>query len=92
MMKTYYVYILSNYLRTTLYIGVTNDLLRRVSEHRDGIGSSFTYHYKLHSLIYYEEYQSIELAIAREKQLKRWKREWKLNLIRSVNPELKDLL
>jgi putative endonuclease len=91
-MKMGFVYILSNYSRTTLYIGVTNDLQERVAEHRNGTGSEFTSKYKLHYLLYFEEYQSIQLAIAREKQLKRWHREWKFNLIRTVNPELKDLM
>jgi len=87
-----FIYILSNYTRTTLYIGVTNDLQERVTEHRNGTGSEFTSKYKLYYLLYFEEYQSIQLAIAREKQLKRWHREWKFNLIRTVNPELRDLM
>jgi len=91
-MKMGFIYILSNYTRTTLYIGVTNDLQERVTEHRNGTGSEFTSKYKLYYLLYFEEYQSIQLAIAREKQLKRWHREWKFNLIRTVNPELRDLM
>ena len=91
-MKKGYVYILSNFARTTLYIGVTSDLESRISEHRNGTGSQFTTRYKLHFLMYFEEFQSIQLAIAREKQLKRWHREWKINLIKTVNPELKDLM
>lgn len=91
-MKKGFVYILSNFARTTIYTGVTSNLQSRVSEHRNGTASQFTSKYKLYYLLYYEEFQSIQLAIAREKQLKRWHREWKFNLIRSVNPELKDLM
>ncbi len=91
-MKRGYVYILSNYTRSTLYIGVTSNLHARINEHRNGTGSKFTAHYKLHFVVYVEEFQSIQLAIAREKQLKNWHREWKFNLIRSTNPELKDIM
>ncbi len=90
-MKTGYVYIMSNKNRTTLYIGVTNDLERRVAEHKEGSGSKFTYKYKLYDLVYYEVIYDIEQAIKREKQLKNWHRDWKLNLIKSLNPEMKDL-
>ncbi len=91
-MKKGYVYIVSNLHRTTFYIGVTSDLERRVSEHKDGVASAFTTKYKLKYLVYFEEFQSIQLAISREKQLKRWQREWKINLTKSVNPEMKDLV
>ena len=91
-MKKGFVYILSNFTRTTFYIGVTSNLENRIAEHRNGTASQFTSKYKLHFLLYFEEFQSIQLAIAQEKQLKRWHREWKINLIRSVNPELKDLM
>ena len=90
-MKAGYVYMMSNHKRTTFYIGVTNDLLRRVMEHREGKIPGFTQRYKLKYLVYYEEIDSIVDAIAREKQLKNWHREWKINLIKSVNPEMKDL-
>ena len=63
-----------------------------MSEHRDNTASQFTAKYKIHFLMYIEEFQSIQLASAREKQLKRWHREWKINLIKSNNPELKDLM
>ncbi|MFA4916834.1 MAG: GIY-YIG nuclease family protein [Syntrophales bacterium] len=86
-----YVYILSNYGRTTFYIGVTNDLHRRLEEHKNSVGSVFTSHYQCKDLLYFEHFDSIVDAIAREKQLKNWHREWKLNLILSLNPELKDL-
>jgi putative endonuclease len=86
-----YVYIMSNKTRSTLYIGVTNHLERRVREHRNGIGSDFTKKYRLIELVYFESISSISLAIQREKQLKRWHREWKMNLIKELNPELIDL-
>jgi len=90
-MKIGYVYIMSNVKRTTFYIGVTSDLEKRAAQHKAGIGSVFTRKYKLHDLVYYERIFGIEQAIGREKQLKRWHRDWKINLIRSVNPEMKDL-
>jgi putative endonuclease len=86
-----YVYILSNYGRTTFYIGVTNDLYRRLEEHKSGVGSAFVLRYKCNDLLYFEHFDSITDAIAREKQLKNWHRDWKLNLIKGINPELKDL-
>ena len=70
MFKRYYTYILSNKNDTTLYIGVTNDLGRRVAEHRSGMVPGFTQKYSCHKLVYYEEYSEVEMAIAREKQLK----------------------
>ncbi|MCD2421396.1 GIY-YIG nuclease family protein [Niabella pedocola] len=88
---TYSVYIVSNYLRTVLYIGVTNDLVRRMQEHKSGDGAGFTARYHCYYLVYYEDFSDIRNAIAREKQLKRWHREWKLNLIREQNPDMKDL-
>ena len=82
---------MSNKNRTTFYIGVTNDIARRVAEHKEGSGSKFTAKYKLHDLVYFEVIYDIEQAIRREKQLKNWHREWKLNLIKELNPEMKDL-
>lgn len=90
-MKTGYVYIMSNKNRTTLYVGVTNDIERRVLEHKSGYGSAFTQRYKLHALLYYDDIPGMGNAIAREKQLKNWHREWKWNLIKEENPDLKDL-
>ena len=90
LLYTYYVYILSNKHRTTFYIGVTNDIRRRILEHKAGVGSVFTKRYNLNDLLYSEDYDFIQQAIAREKQLKNWKREWKLKLIRDINPEMKD--
>ncbi len=87
----YWVYILSNKTRNVLYIGVTNDLYRRFFEHKNGVVSGFTKTYKCHYLVYYEAFTNIEEAIAREKTLKGWRREKKEDLIRSLNPYLKDL-
>jgi putative endonuclease len=89
--KNGYVYILSNFKRNMLYIGVTSDLIERVREHKTGNGSAFTRKYGLKYLMYFEEHPNIEAAIQREKQLKNWRREWKLNLIKQQNPSLKDL-
>lgn len=86
-----FVYIMSNKIRTTNYIGVTNDIERRLMEHKCGAGSNFTSRYKLYYLMYYEQFDSIIDAIDREKQLKNWHREWKWNLIKAENPKLEDL-
>lgn len=90
-MRGGYTYIMSNKNRTVLYIGVTNDLFTRVLQHREGKGSKFTAQYNCHDLIYYEVHHRITDAIDREKQLKRWHKEWKWNLVREHNPELNDL-
>ena len=82
---------MTNKYRTTFYVGVTSDLCKRISEHQNGIGSSFTSKYNLFDLIYFEEYSDIKQAIAREKQIKNWKKEWKLNLIKDLNPNLSTL-
>ena len=86
-----FVYILSNKNRTTTYIGVTNDIERRVVEHKSGFGSKFASRYNLIDLMYFEHFDKIVDAIDREKQLKNWHREWKWNLIKEENPELVDL-
>lgn len=86
---SYYVYILTNKHRTTLYIGVTNNLKVRLSQHKTGIelnSSTFTAKYKLEYLVYYEKHTWIQLAIAREKELKGWRRQKKMDLIREFNP------
>lgn len=90
-MKSGYVYIMSNLKRTTFYIGVTNNLVRRVMEHREGKIPGFTQRHRLKYLVYYEAAGSIRIAIDREKQLKNWHREWKINLIKLTNPEMSDL-
>jgi len=85
-----YVYILTNIERTTLYIGVTSIINKRIWDHKKGKGSKFTAKYKLTILLYAEEYDSISDAIAREKQLKNWRRKWKWELIKKSNPDLID--
>ncbi len=91
MNKNYYVYIMTNINNTVLYIGVTNDLKRRVHEHKNGLVEGFSKKYNLCKLVYYETTDDINSAIAREKQLKNWHREWKMNLVRAVNPGFADL-
>lgn len=90
--RCYFVYILMNEGGTTLYIGVTSNLLRRVDEHRSGGGSEFTREYRVTRLVYYEEFGDVREALLREKQLKGWKRVRKEELIRAVNPHLVDLV
>jgi len=72
-------------------VGTTNDLTRRIFEHKDGVASSFTKKYNVHTLVYYENTPHHVAAITREKQIKAWKRKWKLKLIEKMNPEWKDL-
>lgn len=91
-MKNDYVYILTSKRNGTLYIGVTNNLLRRNDEHQAKVVKGFTEKYNVGMLVYYEVTNSIDAAIAREKQLKQWHRQWKVNLIQSVNPDWNDLL
>ncbi len=91
MKKTCAVYIMTNYSETSLYIGVTSDLPKRVCEHKNKIFKGYTEKYNVDKLVYYEVTDSIEAAINREKQLKRWHRQWKINLIKEFNPDFKDL-
>jgi putative endonuclease len=91
MSKTYFVYIAANKPGGILYIGITNDLSRRIEEHSLGIENSFTKKYNVHILVYYETTENIVSAIAREKQLKHWNRSWKIRLIKTENPQWKDL-
>lgn len=86
-----YIYILANKPRGTTYIGVTNNLARRLSEHSNGIGSAFVAKYRLRMLIYIELFDRIDEAIVREKQLKEWRRAWKWELIEKANPDWDDL-
>ncbi len=90
-MKTYFVYILASKRNGTLYIGVTSNLARRVYEHKNDIVEGFTKRHKVHTLVYYEHTGDVNGAINREKQLKKWRREWKLKLIEESNPEWNDL-
>lgn len=87
----YFVYIMASKKNGTLYIGVTNNLVRRVFEHKEDIIEGFTKKYKVHSLVYYEQTNDIYSAIEREKAIKRWKKQWKINLIRQKNPDWDDL-
>ena len=88
--KDYYVYIMASDTGT-LYTGVTNDLVRRISEHQQGIFEGFTKKYKCHKLIFYENYSDIKQAISREKQIKNWNRDKKQELIKKINPHWQDL-
>ena len=91
MSGTCFVYFMSNTYNNVLYVGVTNNLLRRVSEHKAKINKGFTYKYNCDKLVYYEEFDFIVEAIAREKQLKNWKREWKNVLVVKQNANWEDL-
>jgi putative endonuclease len=90
-MKRGYVYIMTNGPSGTLYVGVTSAIAARVAQHRDGTGSEFCKRYGLKLLVHVERYETIEAAIVREKQIKAWKRGWKLNLIGQHNPAWQDL-
>ncbi|HZQ07281.1 MAG TPA: GIY-YIG nuclease family protein [Anaerolineae bacterium] len=92
MSKQYYIYILTNKYNTVLYTGVTNDLARRVEEHKRGMYKGFTQKYNVNKLVYMEVYSTIYEAIAREKQIKAGSRQKKIDLVNSINPEWKDLL
>jgi putative endonuclease len=85
------VYILANGRNGTLYIGVTGDLIKRVWEHKNNLVEGFTKKYSIHQLVYYEQHENMTSAITREKQLKKWNRAWKLELIEQRNPEWNDL-
>src|SRR2546426_10599705 len=89
--RRYYVHILASRYRGTLYLGVTNDLSRRVGQHKAGVVPGFTRKYRVQRLVYFEEYASILEARARERVLKRWRREWKFALIEKNNPNWRDL-
>lgn len=86
-----YVYILASKRNGTLYTGVTNNLIARVNQHKTNLIDGFTKKYGIHQLVYFEESESIIDAITREKQIKRWRREKKIKLIQSINPEWRDL-
>jgi putative endonuclease len=89
--KEPHIYIMTNKYRTTFYIGVTSDLRTRVWQHINGEGSVFVKKYRLFDLVYYEYFERITDAIDREKQLKNWHHDWKVNLIKSINLEMRDL-
>ncbi len=91
MTKTYFVYILTNKRNGTLYIGFTDDLERRVGEHKRKEVDSFSKKYHLNKLVYYEQFDSNSEAFLRERRMKKWKRDWKIQLIESMNPQWNDL-
>jgi putative endonuclease len=90
-MNSYYVYILASRKNGTLYNGVTNDLVRRAYDHKSNVIQGFTEKYRVHNLVYYESYTDVRDALTREKRLKKWKRQWKINLIERNNPDWIDL-
>ncbi|MFS8130339.1 MAG: GIY-YIG nuclease family protein [Candidatus Dojkabacteria bacterium] len=90
-MKEYFTYILTNLKNTVLYIGVTNNLKLRLIQHTSNKNNSFVYKYNAIKLIYFERYININDAIGREKQLKRWHKEWKWNLVKTINAQLEDM-
>ena len=90
-MKTYWVYMLASKRNGTLYVGITNDLIKRVWQHKNDLADGFTKKYQCHHLVYFEQSNDALAAIKREKQLKRWQRKWKLQLIEQSNPDWKDL-
>jgi putative endonuclease len=89
---TYYVYILASRMNGTLYVGVTNDLARRVEQHRAGEGGGFTQKHRINKLVFAESFNEIDEAIAMEKRLKKWRRAWKIQLIERSNPDWQELL
>ena len=90
-LKNYYVYFVANWNNRVLYVGVTNDLARRIAEHKSKLIDGFTKKYKLDKLVYFEETGDVVAAIARDKEIKKWRREKKNALVTSINPEWKDL-
>lgn len=91
MIQQSYVYILTNSYNNAFYVGVTSNLVKRIYEHKGKFVDGFTKKYKINKLVYYEVSEDIESAISREKQLKKWRREWKIELIEKSNPEFQDL-
>jgi len=89
--EQFYVYILASRRNGTLYVGVTNNIARRVWEHKQGLAGGFTKRYDVKTLVYYEATESLAAALEREKRIKWWKRKWKLELIESANPEWRDI-
>ena len=87
----YYVYIMASKKKGTLYIGVTNNLIKRVYEHKNNLVKGFTKKYGIHNLVYFEQTDDVNSAIQREKRLKTWQRQWKIELIEKMNPDWEDL-
>ena len=91
MSKQYYVYLITNERYGTLYVGITNDLVRRIYEHREGTVQGFSKQHGLSRLVWFEAHDDVLAAIEREKAVKRWRRDWKMNLIQAMNPNWDDL-
>jgi putative endonuclease len=91
MQRTFFVYIVASRRNGTLYIGVTNNLARRIAEHKAGLVPGFTRQYEVNRLVYFEQFESIREARAREYAMKRWRRAWKIELIEKTNPDWRDL-
>ena len=89
--RQFYVYVLGSQRNGTLYIGVTSDLVERVYEHKNNLVPGFTQEYNVHRLVYFETTDDVETAITRERQLKKWNRDWKIELIEKNNPDWRDL-
>jgi len=89
--KSYYVYLLTNWNKKVIYVGMTNDLARRIYEHKNKLVKGFTTKYNINKLVYFEETNDVQAAITREKEIKKWRREKKNNLVLSTNPGWKDL-
>jgi len=89
--KQFYVYILASKRNGTLYIGVTSNLVQRIWQHKEGLVEGFTKKYNIKLLVYFEVHETVESAITREKQMKKWERAWKIKLIERNNPEWRDL-
>ncbi len=90
-MRQYFVYILASKRNGTLYIGVTNNLLERVHQHKTDVTDGFTRKYNVHNLVYFEAFNDIRAAITREKRMKKWNRQWKIESIEKSNPDWEDL-
>ncbi len=90
-MRSYWVYILASRPRGTLYVGVTSNLIRRIYEYREGLVEGFTKAHSVKMLVYYEQHATAMAAIQREKNIKHWSRKWKMGLVRSLNPDWRDL-
>lgn len=90
-MKAFCVYLMASQRNGTLYVGVTSDLVKRVWEHRQDAVKGFTQRYQVHDLVWYEQHETAESAIGREKQIKKWNRNWKIELIQAMNPDWRDL-
>ena len=91
MPRYYYVYILADGPYGTLYVGVTNDLVRRVYEHKHDLVDGFSKEQGTHELVWYEQHEDVVAAITREKRIKKWHRDWKVNLVQTINPSWRDL-